>query len=73
MRDHFGAVAIDVHRMFHHDPTPKYPSITPGLDPAGLPPIHGVHRNLRTNPVDPSSPLQKLTHTITLIVSCIMH
>ena len=24
----------------------------------------GVHSNLRTNPVAPSSPLQKLTHTI---------
>ena len=27
----------------------------------------GVHRNLRTNPVDPSSLLQKLTHTMTII------
>ena len=33
----------------------------------------GVHRNSRTNPVDPSSPLQNLSHTITLIVSCILH
>ena len=26
---------------------------------------------MRTNPVDPSNPLQKLTHTVTIIVSCI--
>ena len=31
--------------------------------------MQGVHRNLRTNPVDPSSPLQKPTHTVTRIVS----
>ena len=44
-----------------------------GWTSAGLPHIQGVHKNLRTNPVDPSSPLQKLTHTITLIVSCILN
>ena len=33
----------------------------------------GVHGNLRTNPIDPSSPLQKLTRTITVIVSCILN
>ena len=33
----------------------------------------GVHRNLRTNPVDPSSPLQKLTHTMTIICFTRMH
>ena len=44
-----------------------------GWTPAGLPHTQGVHRNLRTNPVDPSGPLQKLTHTVTLIVSCILH
>ena len=68
------SVAIDVHRIIHHDST----SLTTrasglGWTSAGLPHIQGVHRNLRTNPVDPSSPLQKLTHTITLIVSCILH
>ena len=44
-----------------------------GWTSAGLPYIQGVHRNLHTNPVDPSSPLQKLTHTITLFVPCILH
>ena len=34
--------------------------------------IQGVHRNLRPNPVDPSSPMQKLTHTITVIVPFIL-
>ena len=28
---------------------------------------------MRTNPVDPGSPLQKLTHSITPVVSCILH
>ena len=33
-----------------------------------------VHRNLRTNSADPSSPLQKLTHTIQqLLASCILN
>ena len=44
-----------------------------GWTSARLPHIQRVHMNLRTNPVDPSSPLQKLTHTITLIVSCILN
>ena len=34
--------------------------------------IQGVHKNLRTNPVDPMNPLQELTHTVTLTVSCIL-
>ena len=29
--------------------------------------LQGVHRNLRTNPVDPSSPLHNLTRTTTII------
>ena len=69
-RDHLGAVAIDIHLMFRHDLTEKTPSIRPGLD-IRLPHIQGVHRNLRTNPLDPSSPLQKLTQTVTL--NCFMH
>ena len=72
--DHFGAVAIDVHRMFHHDSTALTTRASGlGWTPAGLPHIQRVHRNLRTNPVDPSSPLQRLTHTITFIVSCILN
>ena len=74
-RDHFGTVAIDVHRMFDHDST-ALTTRASGLgwtSSAGLLHIQGVHRNLRTNPVDPRSPLQKLTHTITLIVSCILN
>ena len=64
-RDHFGTVAIDVHGMFHHDSTALTTRASGlGWTSAGLPHIHGVHRNLRTNPVDPSSPLQKLTHTV---------
>ena len=31
-RDHFGAVAIGVHRMFHHESQAKNRSIKPGLD-----------------------------------------
>ena len=72
-RDHFGAVAIDVHRMFHHNSTAKTRASGVGWTSAGLPHIQEVHRNLRTNPVDPSSPLQKLAHTITLIVSRTQH
>ena len=73
-RDHSGTVAIDVHRMFHHDST-ALTTRTSGLGwtSAGLPHTQGVCRSLRTNPVDPSSPLQKLTQsTITFIVSCIL-
>ena len=33
----------------------KNPSIRPGWTSAGLPHVQGAHRNLRTNPVDPSS------------------
>ena len=71
-RHHFGAVAINVRRMFRHDPTAK--TRASGLDwtSAGLPHIHGAHSNLRTNPVDPSSPRRKLTHTIIVTVSCIL-
>ena len=72
-RNHFGAVAMDVHRMFHHDSTALTARASSlGWTSAGLPHIQRVHRNLRTNPVDPSSPLQKLTHTITTNVSCIL-
>ena len=68
-RDHFGTVAIGVHRMFHHDSTALTTRASGlGRTSAGLLHIHGVHMNLRTNPVDPSSPLQTSTHTITLIV-----
>ena len=66
-RGHFGTVAIDVHRMFHHDSTALTTRASGlGWTSAGLLLIYiqGVYRNLRTNPVDPSSPLQKLTHTI---------
>ena len=74
-RDHFGtAIAIDVHRMFHHDSralTTRASGL--GWTSAGLPHLQGVHRNLRTNPVDPSNPLRKLTHTETIIVSCILN
>ena len=73
-RDHFGTVAIDVHHMFHHDSTALTTQASGlGWTSASLPHIQGVHRSLRTNPVDQSSPLQKLTHTITLIVSCILN
>ena len=69
-RDHFGAVAVDVHRMFHHDSTvPTAQASGLGWISAGLPHIQGVHRNLHTNPVNPSSPLQKPTRTVTLHVS----
>ena len=72
-RDHFGAGAINVHRMFDRDSTaPTTRSSGLGWTSAGVPHIQQIHRNLRTNPVDPSSPLQKLTHTITLIY-CFMH
>ena len=70
---HFGTVATDVHRIFHHDSaalTTRASGL--GETSAGLPHIHGVHRNTRTNPVGPSSPLQKITpHTVTII--CFMH
>ena len=73
-RDHFGTVAIDVHRMFHHDSTALTTRASGlGWTSAGLPHIQGVHRNLCTNPVDPCNPLLKLTHIITLIVSCILN
>ena len=71
-RDRFGTVAIDVHRMFDHDST-ALTTRAPGLDwtSAGLPLIQGVHRNLRTNPVDPSSPTPKVnSHNST---HCLMH
>ena len=65
-RDRFGTVAIDIHRMFHHDSI-ALPTRASGLGwtSAGLPHTQGVPRNLRTNPVDPSSPPQKLAHTTT--------
>ena len=73
-RYHFGTVAIDAHRMFHHDSTALTTQASGlGWTAASLPHIQGVHRGLRTNPVDQSSPLQKLTHAITLIVSCILN
>ena len=73
-RDHFGTVAIDVHRMFYHDSTALTTRASSlGWTSAGLPHTQEVHRNLRTNPVNPSSPLQKLTHTVTIIVSCILN
>ena len=54
-RDHFGEVAIDVHRMFHHDSTALTTRASGlGWISAALPRIQGVHRNLHTNPVDPS-------------------
>ena len=72
-RDHLGTLAIDVHRMFHHDSTALTTRASGlGWTSAGLPHTQGVHRNLRTNPVDPGSPLQTLTHTITCM-NCIMH
>ena len=73
-RDHFGTVAIDVHRIFHHDSTALQTTRASDLgwaSSAALPHIQGVHRSSNTNPVDPRSPLQKLTHTATIIVSCI--
>ena len=72
---YFGAVAIDVHRMFHHDSTALTTRASGlGWTSAGLPHIQGVHRSLRRKPVDPSSLLQKLTHTIiTLTVSCMLN
>ena len=61
-RYNFGAVAIDVQRMFHHDSTAQETRASGlGWTSPGLPHIQGVHRNLRTNTVDHSSPLQKLT------------
>ena len=73
-RDHIGTVAIDVHPMFHHDSTALTTRASGlGWTFADLPHIQGVHRNLRTTPVDPSSPLQKLSHTVTIIVSCILN
>ena len=74
-REITGAVAIDVHRLFHHDSTALTTRASgQGWTPAGVPHIQGVHRNLRINPIDPSSPLQQLTHTtVTLIVSCILN
>ena len=73
-RGYFGTVAIDVHRMFHHDSTTLTTRASGlGWTSAGLPHIQGVHRKLLTNSGDPRSPLQKLTHTVTLIVSCILH
>ena len=73
-RDHIGAVGIDVHSMFCHDSTAKTRSIMPGLDlRRGLRHIQAVHRDLRTNAVDPSSPLQKLSRTVTHIVSCTLN
>ena len=71
---HFAAVAIDVHRMFHHDSTALTARVSGlGWTSAGPPHTQRVHRNLRTNPVNPSSALQKLTHTIKLIVSRILN
>ena len=73
-RDHFGTVAIDAHRMFHHDSTALTTRASGlGWTSAGLPHIQGTRRNLRTNPVDPSSPLQKLIHAITIIFLCILN
>ena len=70
--DHFGTTAIDVHRLLHHDSTALTTRASGlGWTSAGLPHIQGVHRNLRTNPIDPNSPLQKLTRTITIM--CFMH
>ena len=61
--------------MFYHDSkslTTRASDL--GWTSAGLPhTIQGVHRNLRTNLVDARSPLQKLTNTLTLIVSCILN
>ena len=71
-RHHFGAVAINVRRMFHHGSTAKTRASRLDWTSAGLPHIHGAHSNLRTNPVDPSSPRRKLTHTIIVTVSCIL-
>ena len=69
-RDHFGTVAVDAHRMLHHDSTVLTTRASgPGWNSAGLPHIQGVHRNLRTNLVDPRSPLQKLIHTINLLTN----
>ena len=71
-RDHFGTVAIDVHRMFHRDSTAltttNNPSIRPGLDLRWPPTYAGSTQELaRTNPVDPSGPLQMITHTTLLV------
>ena len=64
-RNHFGTVAVDIYRMFHHYWTALTNRVSGlGWTSAGLPHIQGVHRNLRTNPIDPSSPLQKSTHTL---------
>ena len=64
-RDHFGTIAIDIHGMFRHDSTARTTRASGlGWTSTGLPHIQGVHRNLRTNQVDPSSLPQKLPHTI---------
>ena len=71
-RNRFGTVAFDVHRMFHHDETALTTRASGlGWTSAGLPHMQEVHSNWRTNPVKPSNPLRKLTHTIPIIVSCI--
>ena len=44
-----------------------------GWTSTSLPNLQGVHKNLRTNPVHPSSPLQKLTHTIPGNTYCFIH
>ena len=86
-RDHFGTVAIDVHSMFHYDSAAEKPEHQAWAGPPLACHIYREctgtcvqtqelaheHKNLRTNPVDPSSPLQKLTHSVTLIVSCILN
>ena len=72
----FGTLAIKVHRMFHDDSialTTRASSLA--WTSAGLPHLQGVQTNVHTNPVDPSSPLQKLAQNtlLTLIVSCILN
>ena len=72
-RDHFETVAIDIQLMFHPDSTALITRASGvGWTSAGLAHVQGVPRNLRPNPVDPSSPLQELFHT-TIIVSCILN
>ena len=69
-RDHFGTVAIDVHRVFPHGSTAPIPRASGlGRTSFGLPHTQGVHRNLRTNPVDPNSPL----HSYQIFVLCILN
>ena len=73
-RDPFRAIAIDDHRVFYKDSISLTTRASgPGWTSASVPHVHGVHRNLCTTSVDPSSPrpLQKLTHTITII--CFLH